>query len=154
MVGGDRYKAEDIVQETLLRYWRKRGAAEGSPLNPWLFTVARNLVIDGYRMRMARPQEVAGEVWLDQKADDVDYVDSMLSSVVVDSALQDLSPAHRQVLYATYFAGRTVKEASEALGIPVGTVKSRLYYGVRALQASLEQRGITTSDRTAVSMAA
>jgi RNA polymerase sigma-70 factor (ECF subfamily) len=54
-----------------------------------------------------------------------------------------LSHAHREILVETYFRGRTVPEAAEALGLPLGTAKSRVYYALRALRAALEQRGVT-----------
>ena len=53
LIGGDRQAAEDIVQETLLRAWRHPGALAGRPVRPWLFTVAKNLVVDTYRARHA-----------------------------------------------------------------------------------------------------
>ncbi|MFE6946617.1 sigma-70 family RNA polymerase sigma factor [Streptomyces chartreusis] len=139
--GGDLHRAEDIVQETLLRYWEK-GNPEGElNVRPWLFRVARNLVIDGYRKRMARPQEVdAPEIveWIDSENE---AVDRTLSAIVVDEALKCLSLAHRTVLYETFFLGQTTEEAAAALGIPVGTVKSRMFYALRALRTEIEKSG-------------
>ena len=57
LTGGDRTQAEDVVQETLLRAWRHPDALTGRPVRPWLFTVARNLVVDAHRARRARPPE-------------------------------------------------------------------------------------------------
>ncbi|MGP3925278.1 sigma-70 family RNA polymerase sigma factor [Streptomyces sp. 8N616] len=149
LLGGDRDKAEDIVQETLLRYWFKHDQDDpGSLTRAWLFTVARNLVIDGYRKRVARPQEVYGGAWMDVLHDsESDSLDSLLTSLVVDDALQALSPMHREVIYETYFAGRTAPAAARRLGIPIGTVKSRLYYGMRALRLALEERGVRSPVR-------
>lgn len=138
LLGGDRHKAEDIVQETLLRCWRKRDLDGSRPARPWLFKVARNLVIDGYRLRMARPQE-AGSTWLEGQTVDSDSIDRMLSSMVVNDAVKALTPAHREVLYETYFAGRTTQEVAAILGIPAGTVKSRLWYAIRALRLALRE---------------
>jgi RNA polymerase sigma-70 factor (ECF subfamily) len=67
LTGGDRQRAEDVVQEVLLRAWQHPEAVSGQPARPWLFTVAKNLVIDGQRARRARPQEV-GEAALGQRA--------------------------------------------------------------------------------------
>jgi RNA polymerase sigma-70 factor (ECF subfamily) len=61
---------------------------------------------------------------------------------VVTEALRGLSPAHREVLNETILRGRTVNDAAAALGIPVGTVKSRVYYALYALRAALAERGI------------
>ncbi|WP_051941295.1 sigma-70 family RNA polymerase sigma factor [Phaeacidiphilus oryzae] len=137
LVGGDRYRAEDIVQETLLRCWRKRALDDGSSVRPWAFRVARNIVIDEYRQRQARPQEVGGNVWLDERASEFDDIEQAISSVMIGEALSRLSATHRTVLYQMYFVGRTTQEVAEELGVPVGTVKSRLHYALRQLRQSM-----------------
>ncbi|MEV0185793.1 sigma-70 family RNA polymerase sigma factor [Streptomyces sp. NPDC050625] len=142
LLGGDRHKAEDIVQETLLRCWCKYRSGEDM-LRPWLFTVARNLVIDGHRKKLVRPQEVDGAAWLDLEACELDHIERMLSAVVVSEALKALSPLHQGVLHQTYYLGKTVEETAETLGIPVGTVKSRIFYALRALRLALQERGAT-----------
>lgn len=144
LVAGDRHRAEDVVQETLLRAWRhadELSAASGS-LRPWLVTVARRIVIDGHRSRRARPQEV-DPAPLDSMpaADDTERV---LRQMTISEALGDLTPAHRAALIETYFKGRTVNEAAEVLRIPPGTVRSRVFYALRSLRLSLEERGIVS----------
>ncbi|MFJ4829840.1 sigma-70 family RNA polymerase sigma factor [Streptomyces sp. NPDC088747] len=137
LLGGDRHRAEDVVQETLLRCWRTQSMEDNQPLRPWLFRVARNLVIDEYRLRMARPQEVDGTAWLDELLAKSDDVDRLLSSMILQQAFKSLSSKHRQVLYETYYTGRSTREVALVLGIPPGTVKSRLYHAVRALRMAL-----------------
>ncbi|MFI8848896.1 sigma-70 family RNA polymerase sigma factor [Streptomyces sp. 891-h] len=138
LLGGDLQRAEDVVQETLLRCWRNQQLVDdGQDLRPWLFKVARNLVIDDYRLRRARPKEVDGNAWLEDVLADNDDVDRVLSSLVLVQAFQALSPAHREVLYETYYTGRSTREVSLVLGIPPGTVKSRLYHAVRKLRLTL-----------------
>ncbi|MEV5751189.1 sigma-70 family RNA polymerase sigma factor [Actinoallomurus sp. NPDC052308] len=141
--GGDRQWAEDIVQETMIRAWRSLDQldAEAASLMPWLATVARRIVIDERRRRGARPQE-AGEGPL-EKLQTPDGMEDLLRGVVVSEALKALSPAHREVLTETVLRDRTVNEAAEVLGIPVGTVKSRVYYALRALRVVLEEMGVT-----------
>jgi RNA polymerase sigma-70 factor, ECF subfamily len=63
--------------------------------------------------------------------------------VTVTEALTAISAAHREVLNETILRGRTVNQAADALGIPVGTVKSRVYYALRALRLVLAERGLT-----------
>ncbi|HSF26167.1 MAG TPA: sigma-70 family RNA polymerase sigma factor [Actinomycetes bacterium] len=143
LTGGDRYRAEDVVQETLLRAWRHPealAAATGSP-RPWLYTVARHLVVDGVRARNARPIETSGEHLAEIPVDD-DELDRALTSWEVADALATLTPDHRAVLVETYFRGRSVAETATVLGIPAGTVKSRTYYALRALRLALEERGL------------
>jgi RNA polymerase sigma-70 factor (ECF subfamily) len=144
LTGGDRHRAEDVVQETMLRAWKHPEAAvpaHGS-LRPWLITVARNIVIDHARARKARPTEV-GEPSMALAAVN-DDLDSVLLAQDVAEALATLSPSHREVLAETYFNGRSVAEAAEVLGVPAGTVKSRTYYALRALKLALEERGLTS----------
>ena len=143
LTGGDRQRAEDVVQETLLRAWRHPAALERTPdaIRPWLFTVARNIAVDAYRARRARPQE-AGPEALEFVAVD-DDVDRALEAWQVTGALASLSVDHRRVLLETYYRGRSVAEAAVELGVPPGTVKSRTYYALRALRLVLEEQGVT-----------
>ena len=143
LTGGDRGRAEDIVQETLLQAWRHPEALnpERGPIRPWLLTVARRVAIDHHRARQARPNEVGDEGLADLLTDD--GIDQALDRWLVADALGSLAPAHREALLHTYYAGRTVTEAAVTLGVPAGTVKSRLFYGLRALKLALEERGVT-----------
>jgi RNA polymerase sigma-70 factor (ECF subfamily) len=72
-----------------------------------------------------------------------DGTDELLQSWLVADALRSLSPDHRAAIVECYYGGRTVAEAASRLGVPVGTVKSRLHYGMRALRIALEERGVT-----------
>ncbi|MFJ5840530.1 sigma-70 family RNA polymerase sigma factor [Streptomyces shenzhenensis] len=140
LLGGDRHRAEDVVQETLLRCWRTQDVGGSEPLRPWLFRVARNIVIDEYRLRMTRPREVGGTAWLDELRAKPDGVDRMLSSMILKDAIRRLPPKHREVLYEIYYTGRSTREAALVLGVPPGTVKSRLHHAVRALRRAVSIR--------------
>lgn len=140
LMSGDRQRAEDIVQETLLRAWQHPEAIADRPARPWLFAVARNLAIDSYRARRARPHEV-GEAALElQPAPD--EAERALESWAVADALLALHPDHKRVLLETYYRGKSVAEAAATLGVPAGTVKSRTFYALRALRLALEERGL------------
>ena len=143
LTGGDRQQAEDVVQETMVRAWRQASRLDlgGESLMPWLATVARRIVIDERRRRLARPTET-GDSML-EKASVADETEDLLRKIAVSEALQALSPAHREVLNETILRDRTVNQAAEVLGIPVGTVKSRVYYALRALRLVLDERGVS-----------
>ena len=142
---GDRQRAEDIVQETLLRAWRNadllRDWQQTSP-RPWLVTVARRIAIDSYRSETARPPETFGRD-ADSYPGVSDETEQVVRSMTVVEALRTLTPSHREILLETYFHGRTTQEAADSLGLPHGTAKSRVYYALRALRAALQQRGVT-----------
>jgi len=140
LTSGDRQRAEDIVQETLLRAWLHPEAIVSRPARPWLFAVARNLAVDAHRARQARPHEV-GESALHVTAVP-DTADRALESWAVADALRSLRPDHRTVLLETYYRGHSVAEAATVLGVPAGTVKSRTFYALRALKLALEERGL------------
>ena len=145
LTGGDRQRAEDIVQETLLRAWRnahRLGAQGQQSLRPWLVTVARRIAIDDHRSASARPTETYDRE-LESFPSTSDETDRVLQSMTVSDALRELSQSHREILIETYFRGRTVPEAAEKLNLPLGTAKSRVYYALRALRTALQQRGVT-----------
>jgi RNA polymerase sigma-70 factor (ECF subfamily) len=142
LVGGDRVRAQDVVQETMLRAWRRPDVldqANGS-VRPWLFTVARNIVVDEWRRH-----RTDRDVPLDSGAETAveDRTDAVLDTWIVGDALTRLSTDHRAVLEQCYYQGRTTAEAARALGIPEGTVKSRAHYALRALRLALQEMGVT-----------
>jgi RNA polymerase sigma-70 factor, ECF subfamily len=141
---GDRQRAEDLVQETLLRAWRHPESLDpdrGS-VRAWLFTTARHLAIDAWRRRSARVGEVVTDE-LPEPPPEADEADRAVESWTVTEALARLSVAHREVLYECFYQGRSVAEAAARLGVPPGTVKSRTHYALRSLKLVLEEMGVT-----------
>jgi RNA polymerase sigma-70 factor (ECF subfamily) len=144
LTSGDRQRAEDVVQETLLRAWRHPEALQpnrGSP-RAWLRTVARNVAFDDYRARQARPREVGIELADRVPEPGDDAIDRALEAWIIAEALESLTPAHREVLVETFYRGGSVADASAALGVPPGTIKSRTFYALRALRGALVERGV------------
>lgn len=138
----DRARAEDVVQETLLRAWRNFPALDQShgSVRAWLFRVARNIVIDEWRTKRSQSELTVADVPDGQG--ESDRTDQLLLSWVVADALTRLSADHRAVLLECYYRGRSVAEASRRLGVPEGTVKSRTHYALRALRLALEEMGV------------
>jgi RNA polymerase sigma-70 factor (ECF subfamily) len=134
--------ADDIVQETLLRAWRTPRILSQEPesTRSWLFTVARNLVIDEYRSARSR-HELATDS-LPERVER-DRTDALFEALLVEEALGSLGIEHRAVIVHSYYGGRSIAETAQLLGIPEGTVKSRLHYGLRALRLALQEKGVT-----------
>jgi RNA polymerase sigma-70 factor (ECF subfamily) len=136
---GDQALAEDLVQETMLRVWRKFDLLpdDVSAVRPWLFTVARNIAIDRARARQSRPAEVdIGDIsWVGSPSD---AVEALLTAQTVREALVKLTPEHRAVLVELYYRGASVAEAAARIGIPEGTVRSRSFYALRVLRSILD----------------
>jgi RNA polymerase sigma-70 factor (ECF subfamily) len=135
----DRSLAEDAVQETFLRAWRARARYDASigPMRSWLFAIERHVVIDLARARARRDANRTASTGEDVPQIE-DQVDRSLLSWQVQEALSRLSPGHRQVLVATYYGGRTGPELAAELGIPEGTVRSRLFHALRIVRRHLE----------------
>jgi len=132
---GDRQRAEDIVQETLIRAWHHPEVVGSGreAIRSWLFTVTRNVAIDMWRVRSRRGDEILDEEKVDLP-DPAEPYEQIITAVDVRAALSRLTPQHRQVIEEMYCHGHSVVEIAHALGIPEGTVKSRAYYGLRQLR--------------------
>jgi RNA polymerase sigma-70 factor, ECF subfamily len=142
LVNGDVQAAEDVVQETMLRGWQHAGELNPEYARSWLHAVARNIAISAYhRRRQARPREIP----LDETTVPAtgDGLDRMVNAWLVAKALNALSPQHRAVIVELFYQRRPVAEVAELLGIPEGTVRSRCFYGLRALRSELQKQGFT-----------
>src|SRR4051794_41550973 len=134
----DPQMAEEAVQDTFLRAWGAGGRFDpqiGS-LRTWLFAILRNVVIDLSRARAARPGIAEGGI-----EPSVEPFDEAMLTWQIEEAMRRIGEQHRRVLVETYYRGRPYAEVAEELGIPEGTVKSRVYYGLRALRVVLEEMG-------------
>lgn len=130
--------AEEAVQETFLRAWRAgdRFDPQIGSLRTWLFAILRNVIIDLSRARAARPPLTVSEA---EPA--VEPLEEALLAWQVEEAMRRLGEDHRRVLVETHYRGRPYAEVAAELGIPEGTVKSRVYYALRALRIVLEEMG-------------
>lgn len=142
LVNGDVHAAEDVVQETMIRGWQQADRLHRELAGSWLRAVARNVAISLYhRKRRSRPQEVS----LDEGVVPAcgDGTDRRLDGLLIAGALDTLSAEHRAVIVELYYRQRSVAEVAALLGVPEGTVRSRCYYGLRALRHELETQGVT-----------
>jgi RNA polymerase sigma-70 factor, ECF subfamily len=132
--------AEDIVQEIFLKVWQRPDVINNrhASIGPWLFTVARNLVNDHKRRRMARATEVNAE--LTTIPDWRDPIGDNLQAQAIWQTVALLRPQHQAVLLLIYHHDRSLQDAAQRLGIPVGTVKSRTHHALRSLRTMFTSR--------------
>lgn len=142
----DRGQAEELVQETFVRLWQSahrfdpgRGSARA-----FTFTIAQRVAIDLLRRAAARPQLVAAvpDEALGMRAGDESIVERIADEFLVREALEQLSPKHREVISMSFDEDLADGQIADRLGVPVGTVRSRTYYALRALRLELEERGL------------
>lgn len=133
----DPHLADDVVQETILKVWQHAPQITGS-LRSYLFRTARNVIIDNYRKARRRPAETEEH----DLPEATERVDELLNRVLMEEALLRLTHEHREVLVALHYQRYTVAEAARQLNIPVGTVKSRAFYAVKALRTILDEMGV------------
>ncbi len=144
---GDHAHAEDVVQETLLRAWQHPNVLRnGQSPRAWLFTVARNMVIDDRRSARFRHEVIPADgsgppepFGATGPAED----SAALNRALIGDAMAQLSAQHRAVVARSYYQGWTTAQIAADLGIAEGTVKSRLHYALRALRQALVEMGVT-----------
>ncbi len=131
---GDDGLAEEAVQETFVRAWRAADRFDSSvaSLRSWLFAILRNLVIDLARARAVRPALASA-----RDGDSGDAIERALRTWQVEEALRRLREEHRHALVEVHCRTRPYAEVAAELGVPEGTVKSRVYYGLRAMRVAL-----------------
>jgi len=146
--------AEEVVQDAFLRIWR--GASDFDPrrstLRSWILSIAHHATVDELRRRRARPisftrggrsEAAPGHEprATDPAVDPVAVAEGDETGAAVRAALAALPGAQRAAIELAYFSGLSQSEIAEATGVPLGTIKSRIRFGMLALQAELEQRG-------------
>jgi RNA polymerase sigma-70 factor, ECF subfamily len=146
---GDRGLAEEAVQETFLKAWRARDRwqSELGSVRTWMYSIARNASIDLLRSRSVRPQlpntfvdlttRSSGE---EQRADR-DAYDDVLDGWMLEEGLRRLREDQRHAIVETYVKGRSYTELAQELGVPEGTIRTRVFYGLKALRLGLEEMG-------------
>jgi|SRR3954447_16683725 RNA polymerase sigma-70 factor (ECF subfamily) len=143
---GDPARAQDVVQETLLRAWQHPEIANDRERSArsWLFTVARNMIIDESRSLRFRREVSTLDVSGAPERACPEEVNAALDRMLIGEALARLTPDHRAVVQRSYLQGWTTAQIAADLGIADGTVKSRLHYALRALRLALCEMGYTT----------
>ena len=148
-----RADAEDLVQDTLLRAWRSIDTFDGRHPRAWLLTILRNAQVNRHRRRRPQllddpdPAAARGLGGTQDSAEDV--VVGRTFDVVVDAALSALPTTFRQVVLLVDVHGLTYAEAAEVLGVPEGTVMSRLHRARRRIRDRLAAADLAPRRRRA-----
>jgi RNA polymerase sigma-70 factor (ECF subfamily) len=136
---GDRGRAEDSVQEVFASVWRSAGSYDRTrgPGGAWLYTIARNTIVDAIRRRPAPtvanpPEPVSTDATPDEEAE------ASWDSWRVHRALETLPDRERTAIDLAYFSGLSQSEIAEFLQVPLGTVKTRTRSGLARLADALE----------------
>jgi RNA polymerase sigma-70 factor (ECF subfamily) len=139
---GDGTLADDVVQETLIRAWQHPAVLQRpeAAVRAWLYTVARNLVIDDRRSARRRHEARTDQF---PEVPEADRVDRILDGWVVSDALAGLTAEHRAVVIRAYYRRETTAEIAQSLQLAEGTVKSRLHYALKAMRLALQEGGVT-----------
>ncbi len=146
---GDKGAAEDVVQETFLRAWRAADRFDENiaSLRVWLFAIARNTMISHVRASQARPSAATvaetPEEGTGRASAGEDFTERLLRSWVIEEALQRVSEEHRTAIVETHLKDRPYSEVAAEYGVPVGTLRSRVFYGLKALRAAIDEMGVT-----------
>ena len=137
---GDNGLAEEMVQEAFVRLWRTAGRfdAAKSSVGTYLYVIARSVAADIRKRPSSRPLLPVEDA---EAAAQPDGVDKIVDGLVVREALESISPDHAQVLQLAHDDGLTQSQIAERLGLPLGTVKTRMFHGIRAMRAALAEGG-------------
>jgi RNA polymerase sigma-70 factor, ECF subfamily len=139
--------AEDLTQETFERAWRSRTSYRGAPedVGAWLYRIAMNAAMSWLRRqklaRLLPTRLFGGEA-------DTGGMDLVENRQLADVALAALSPKLRVVVVLTYYSGLTRQEIAAALGVPPGTVASRLALAQQVMRAALQEPSAAAAART------
>lgn len=136
---GDNDDAEEVVQDVFVRLWQHAGAFDASraTLGTWLLTVTRRRAIDALRSRGRRRRSEPLPLHLQADDDVAETAEHQVLAADVEQALGRLPEPLRQVIVHAYYLGQTHREVAVSLGIPLGTVKTRLRAAVERLRDTL-----------------
>jgi RNA polymerase sigma-70 factor (ECF subfamily) len=148
--GGDEPRAEDLVQESILKAYRAWDRFEaGTNCRAWLMTILRNTFINQFRQKKSRPTPIEFEQAAERPFADALYeadpegriFDHIIDDQVI-GAIDELPEEFRVVVVLSDLEGLTYQEVAELMGIPVGTVKSRLFRARKRLQERLYEYAV------------
>ena len=135
----DESLAEEALQEALVLIWKNAHAFRGeSQVSTWMYQIVSRSCIDVLRKEQIRSHASLNELeQFDDIAGSSSFESALVDALAVHAALLEIEPNQREVIEIVDLQGLSVQEASDVLGIPVGTIKSRAARGREALKAVL-----------------
>jgi RNA polymerase sigma-70 factor (ECF subfamily) len=132
--------AEDVVQEAFLRAWRACGSfdPEAGPMVNWLLVITANAAIDMVKARVRRPPVASGPAGENVPADGLSDIDRLILRSELHDALSSIGAQHRDAVVETVLRDRPYADVAAEFGVPAGTVRTRVHYGLRRLRCALE----------------
>jgi RNA polymerase sigma-70 factor (ECF subfamily) len=132
--------AEDVVQEAFLRAWRACSSFDpaGGPLVKWLLAITANTAIDLVKARVRRPPLASGSASQDVPAAGLSDIDRLILRSQLGDALSSIEAHHRDAVVQTILRDRPYAAVAAELGVPSGTLRTRVHYGLRRLRCVLE----------------
>jgi len=132
----DTHLAEDAVQDALVHAWRNLPTLrDPDRWDAWLYRLIVNACADQGRRKQQRAAEVR---MVQMEPSTIDHARSIDDHDQLDRGFRRLKPDQRAAVALHFYLGLTVPEVADALGVPVGTAKSRIHYAVEAMRAALE----------------
>ncbi len=134
--------AEELAQETMLQVWRKSALFDPARAgaSTWIFTIARNLRIDRLRREIRPEFDPSDPLLVPEPAEDADVQLSREEEAVqVRRALDQLQPEQARLVKLSFFEGQSHAEIARSVGLPLGTVKSRIRLAVAKIRQALKE---------------
>jgi RNA polymerase sigma-70 factor (ECF subfamily) len=140
----DETAAEDMVSEVFFDVWRQAERFERrSQVSTWLLAIARNKALSSLRRRSNEQLDEEVAEFIEDPADNPEVaMQKQERSTILRSCLEQLSAAHREIIDLVYYHERTIEEVSEIIGVPVNTVKTRMFYARKRIAEMMADKGI------------
>ncbi len=141
---GSRQVTEEVVQEVFLKVWQNASSyrPDRGSFAQWLLSICRHRAVDELRRGGRSLGRVSLEIDANVRDEEKDYVDGFVERQFIQEALEALSGDQKKVIMMAYFEGLTHSEIAQSLGLPLGTVKTRMRSGLQRLKARLEGMGV------------
>ena len=136
--------AEDVVSEVFIDVWRQAERFERrSQVSTWLLAIARNKALSSLRRRAVTALDEEVAEFIEDPADDPEEtMQKQERSAILRSCLEQLSPAHREIIDLVYYHEKSIDEVAEVIGVPANTVKTRMFYARKRIGEMMAARGL------------